>query len=398
MAGSVRFEKTQRKKLNEDCARRAMEPKISTLNIDRFRALRQLRIDRLGRVNLITGRNNTGKSSILEALRILASDASFPVISNILQFREEDVGETDESTRPLDAEGLFRLSSLFHGFPKFSAEIEPIVIAASGLSHPLRLSIQAGWFSEDRNLDGSRRLVPQQKEFFDEGEAVPALVIEAGGTRRVFPLDYMRRFAYRARPIRTEVTDKPTLPCIFVSPYGGERTATLGLLWDKIALSDQEKEVVEALRIIDPEISAVSMVGGEGPGRHRTAIVRANNLPRPVPLRSFGDGLNRLFGIVLSLVNAKDGLLLIDEFENGMHHTVQLDAWRAVFRLARRLGIQVFATSHSWDAIEAFQKAAEEDPEEGVLVRLTHKGDAVIPTVFQENELAIVTREHIEVR
>ena len=123
---------------------------------------------------------------------------------------------------------------------------------------------------------------------------------------------------------------------------------------------------MEALRIIDPEISAVSMIGGEGPRRTRTAIVHAQGIPRPVPLRSFGDGLNRLFGIVLSLVNAKGGLLLIDEFENGMHYTVQADAWRAIFSLARRLDIQVFATSHSWDSIEAFQKAAHEDPEEWV--------------------------------
>ncbi len=375
-----------------------MKPKISTLNIERFRALRQLNIDGLGRVNLITGRNNTGKSSVLEALRILASDASPSVISNILRFREEDVGETEESARPLDAEGVFVLSNLFHAFPKFSAKIAPIVIAANGFSHPMRLSIEAGWFSEERDQDGTKRLIPQQKELFDEVEAMPGLVIEAGGVRRVLQLDYMRRYAYRGRPMRTDVADEPNLPCVFVSPYGGERTAALGVLWDKIALSDREKDVVEALRIIDPEISAVSMVGGEGPRQQRAAIVRASNLPRPVPLRTFGDGLNRLFGIVLSLVNAKDGLLLIDEFENGMHHMVQLDAWRAVFKLSRRLGIQVFATSHSWDSIEAFQKAAVESPEEGVLVRLSRKGDDIIPTLFSEDELTIATRDRIEVR
>jgi predicted ATP-dependent endonuclease of OLD family len=108
--------------------------------------------------------------------------------------------------------------------------------------------------------------------------------------------------------------------------------------------------------------------------------------------------MNRLFGIILSLVNAKDGLLLIDEFENGMHYTVQTDAWRAVFKLASRLDIQVVATSHSWDAIEAFQKAASESPEDGVLIRLTRKGDDIVPTVFREDELAIATRDRIEVR
>lgn len=130
----------------------------------------------------------------------------------------------------------------------------------------------------------------------------------------------------------------------------------------------------------------------------RTAIVRSKAFARPVPLRSFGDGLNRLFGIILSLVNAKDGLLLIDEFENGMHHSVQLDVWRGIFRLAKLLKVQVFATSHSWDAVESFQKAAAEDPEEGLLIRLSKKGDAVIPTLFREQELAVAARERIEVR
>jgi AAA15 family ATPase/GTPase len=101
---------------------------------------------------------------------------------------------------------------------------------------------------------------------------------------------------------------------------------------------------------------------------------------------------------VLSLVNAKDGFLLLDEFENGMHHTVQLDDWRAIFRLAKLLDVQVFATSHSWDAVETFQKAAAEDPEEGLLIRLSKQGEAIIPTLFREEELAAATRDHIEVR
>jgi hypothetical protein len=223
-----------------------------------------------------------------------------------------------------------------------------------------------------------------------------ALVLEEAGIKRILPMDYPGFM--RGRVFRTAPNEEPRLPCVFVSPYGGERTADLGALWDKIALSDREKDVVEALKIIAPEIMAVSMVGGESRRQMRTAIVRSSQFKRPVPLRSFGDGLNRLFGIVLSLVNAKDGFLLIDEFENGMHHTVQLDIWRGIFRLSKLLNVQVFATSHSWDAVETFQKAAAEHPEDGLLIRLTRKGEDVIPTLFQEDELAIATRGHIEVR
>ena len=367
--------------------------KIHRLSVQRFRALRDLQISDFGRVNLITGRNNTGKSSVLEALRILASDASPSLIRDILRFREEDAGD---GSRSVDSEGAFLPSSLFYGFPRFSTKIEPIVIKSRGGEKPMDLSIQMGLASERHTSEGFRILDIREEQLVEEGEGIPILIVMAGGSRRALTLDSFSR----TRPfgLHTDLAGEPRLPCVFVSPYGGKGTADLGYLWDKIALSDREKDVVEALRIIDPEILAVSMVGGESPPRPRIAIVRSRGLARPVPLRSFGDGLNRLFGIVLSLVNATDGLLLIDEFENGMHHTVQTDVWRAIFKLASMLDVQVVATSHSWDSIEAFQKAASETPEDGVLIRLSRKGEEIIPTFFREDELAVATREGIEVR
>ena len=221
--------------------------------------------------------------------------------------------------------------------------------------------------------------------------------MEGGAGRRILPLESLNRYS-RGRILRAELTEEFQVPCVFVSPYGGEGTSNLGPLWDKIALTDRETDVVDALNIIAPDIKAISMVGGEGFRQLRTAIVRSATFQRPVPLRSYGDGLNRLFGIVLSLVNAKGGFLLIDEFENGMHHTVQLDVWRGIFRLSKLLNVQVFATSHSWDAVESFQSAAAEVPEEGLLIRLSRKAESDISTPFRENELAVATREHIEVR
>ena len=69
-----------------------------------------------------------------------------------------------------------------------------------------------------------------------------------------------------------------------------------------------------------------------------------------------------------------------------------------VFLLAHKLEIQVFATTHSWDAIEAFQRAASESQAKGSLVRLIRRDDRIIATVFSEDELAVVTRNKIEVR
>lgn len=333
---------------------------------------------------------------MLEALRILTSGALLSTLFDILRYREEDIGEMEETGPLTDADSLFQLASLFSGFPQLTEKLRPISIRANGGRRSLDLVLRVGWVLRGGDTDSPRRLVEPQDSLFAE-ETVPALITESSGVKRIIPMDYFRHPRYRIYR-SMELREDGRLRCRYVSPYGGEKTAALGTLWDSIALSDQEKDVVDALHIIDPEISAVSMVGGEGARQPRTAIVRSRAFERPVPLRSFGDGLNRLFGIVLSLVNAKDGILLIDEFENGMHHTVQLDAWRAIFRLAQNLDVQVFATSHSWDAIEAFQKAAAETPEEGVLVRLSRRGNQIIPTLFREDELAVATRDGIEVR
>lgn len=108
----------------------------------------------------------------------------------------------------------------------------------------------------------------------------------------------------------------------------------------------------------------------------------------------------RLLGIVLAMANAKDGILLIDEIENGVHYSVQPDLWELIFRLARRLNVQVFATTHSWDSVEGLQQAMlEEKQEDGLLIRLSLKGEDTIKSVLYDGRrLEIATRERIEVR
>jgi AAA15 family ATPase/GTPase len=88
----------------------------------------------------------------------------------------------------------------------------------------------------------------------------------------------------------------------------------------------------------------------------------------------------------------------VDEIENGLHHSILTKVWKVIFQMARTLNVQVFATSHSWDCIESFQDAANSDPGDGVLVRLTANADTVVSTLFREDELKIAARNQIELR
>lgn len=387
-----------------------MALKITELTLSDFRTFERLDLKGLGRVNLITGRNNTGKSSVLEALRIISSKGNLRVIYNILSDREEDFRENPQVEEE-DTKNVFRpLTSIFRDFPENLEDVKPIKISIKGRKRKFDLVLRLDRAREEK---GKWKFASEEPESSaksrSDGDLEArwpyfAFVREIDGKKFPMPLDDS---AYRFRRRRYFDPEWDSgfgskagrdLSYRYVAPGGHGTTAPLASLWDEIALTDKERHVVEALKVIDPNIDGVSMVSGRGTGRSRTAVVRVGNLNHPVPLRSFGDGLHRLFGMTLSLVNAKDGLLLIDEFENGLHHTVQDDVWRIVFRLAEELDVQVFATSHSWDAVEAFQRAATRTEEAGKLVRLTSVKDAIEPTIFGEEELKVMTRERIEVR
>ena len=101
------------------------------------------------------------------------------------------------------------------------------------------------------------------------------------------------------------------------------------------------------------------------------------------------------------MMNANNGIFLVDEIENGIHYSVLPDVWRMIFHTAKRLNIQVFATTHSSDCIQAFQKAAAEDddPNSGMLIRLERNKDGdIVPVMFDEEKLEVVARQHLEVR
>ena len=368
---------------------------VPDLSIRGFRALADLALARLGRVTLIAGENNTGKTSVLEAVRLFAEGGTPEVIGEILRLREEDI-EGRSSNRDASESDVFLMSTLFNGFPLLSEVKEHITISSCNGSHELRMEID--WFVERSDADGRVRLMPADSDTLDDYDSIPALVVHSDDNQiAIYRIETLDRRASNPRPITRRRLNR--VPSRFVSASGADRTEMLGPLWDNVSLTPMEPYLVEALRIIDPHISAVSVIGERAPRNSRGAVVSASNLARRVPLRSFGDGMNRLFGIVLSLVNAKDGILLIDEFENGMHYSVQVKAWQMIFRLAHKLNVQVIATTHSSDCIAGFTEAANDSEEEdGLLVRLERHGERIRVVEYTEEKLDIAVRQQIEVR
>lgn len=344
------------------------------------------------------GKNNSGKSCLLEALYLYAERGTPDVVARLLSERNEgslrrsSFGREDEpSTSALSA-----LKYLFTGRKEIT-DIADVIEIGPKDQEDKNLSIEIAWFTETRREDGSlqsTRVYPksQQTLFATEMDIRPRLSLKWGRTfRHVIPERW-----WRQRPIELlRVTE--SIRNVYICS-NGLSNEELSRLWDEITLTSLEEYVLEALRLLYPSIEAINVVGSEGLVE-RIPKVRVKDSVEPIPLRSLGDGVNHMFGIILALTNAQNGIALIDEIENGLHYSVQYEMWQLVFRLAKILNIQVFATTHSWDCIEAFQKAATEDEaQDGMLIRLQRQGEDVVPTLFDERKLSIATRNQIEIR
>ncbi len=366
---------------------------LENLEIKNFRCYQHLKLEKLGRVNLFVGKNSVGKSSILESLRLYSERGSLLSIVSILENRREvstrrlsSSSESDEDTTLLSV-----IEYLFYGRKSIAEKSEPF-LEIGPLSIPEKtLKLQVKWLPIDPRRD-DRRVVGRQLSLF--GDNIPTLEINLGEqSLGISPLD--RDFYTYNRTLAERVEPNP-VPNFYIST-SGLSDSQIRRLWDKTVLTEAEEQITNGLRIIIPDVDRIAVV--DLGASNRSVKVKLQRIAKPVPLRSLGDGMSRIFEIMLALVNSKDGFFLVDEIENGLHYTVQEQLWKLIFEIAPRLNIQVFATTHSWDCIEAFQRAAVANgKEEGTVIRLEKEAETIIPTLFDEKLLTIVTREQIEVR
>ena len=74
------------------------------------------------------------------------------------------------------------------------------------------------------------------------------------------------------------------------------------------------------------------------------------------------------------------------------------DVWKLIFKTAKELNVQVFATTHSKDCIEAFAQAAVDSPEDGMLIRLERHGEKIVAKTIEEENLVLAVDYGAEVR
>ena len=368
---------------------------IESLHVSGFKLFRDITLPRLGPLNLFVGENNSGKSCLLEAINLYAGRNP---LRDVLQTAAMRSVESLRRWDPVDLteEGTSITHPVFELFHRADgAFTKGIIIERVGDSNSLL--VQCLPHRIVTNAEGFTRYVPvaQGDAITSEG-AEMALPVYRGSrqvgliTRGRLPLMLRGRMPGDEKFSNGDASSVAFLPA---SGFSDEEASSI---WDALVQGPGQELVLNWLRMLDPRIEDLAYIAGRRVAR--LALLKFQGQGR-IPLRSMGDGLTKLFHIALAAASASNGVLLIDEFENGLHWSVQEKLWIALAKAARQFNVQVFSTTHSRDCIESFVAAVEDaGPDGASIYRLERKGDDVLAMDLPLLNVDAAIREQGEVR
>ena len=310
---------------------------LERLHIRNYRVFNDLKIDRLSRINLIAGKNNSGKTSLLEAIFLLSGAGNAQMAMNVMAFRGIDsVSGTPQTIRETFWKPLFSALDMDK-----TVEIRGHHASVG----PLNLTV---------TLDTPRTtelpLEPLVGTNLAELSSAPHLMFSFS-SRLTGEIKGRMRTTGQAIQLETPNAEVPFLSRFLSSR--GENLKEDAVLLGVLRRQKQGHLLLEALQSIEPRLQSIEDNSASG----EPLIWGDIGLPELIPLSVMGEGMTRIARLVLAISATPNGVVLADEIENGLHHSVLSKVWQVVDTAAKQFNTQVFATTHSFECAEAAHKA-----------------------------------------
>ncbi|WIV13283.1 AAA family ATPase [Proteiniborus sp. MB09-C3] len=323
---------------------------IDSVYIDGFRGFKDFKLSNLKDINFIVGENNTGKTSLMEAINILEYPGEIGHFINVLRQREG-----------------FDLSTPFHSFENSlsknnfngykNVQIEAIIKNKSIICnvHVLPFeTIKSGSFK------------PKVKAF--EGFiAYEEIDFEANRFENKLYID--------EETDRLKVTDSDSFSPIKmtrVMPFDHVDKEII----NGVIKKGKKSEIIEVIKLFDKDIIGIETIQEENGVKtyiqHKTTGM--------LPISAYGDGLKKVIYLSSGIINTKEGVLLIDEIETAIHYNALKEVFEWIIEAANRYKVQIFATTHSSEALDALMECAmglkgEQYLKESINIITLKKGD-----------------------
>lgn len=344
---------------------------FTDIDISGYRGIRHCKLSGLKRINLFFGKNNCGKSSVLEAVFLLSGpDNPFlPIMMNntrgISEFTPRSFAL--EFHRP-NPHNEILISSGGSGEKRtlkivmIKVEDSDIDLTEASKSDSSRLPKAYGFASTFTVGDSSVEYHSQI--LVDTEDSTKAKM--SGDSR--YDERLTGRFVSARMPSKLEPSD-----------------------YRIVVENKAEKMIVDILRIIEPRVVDIQIVGED-------FLVDIGE-DRRFPVNIMGDGFVKIFNIILSIYYCSGGVLIIDEIDNGFHYSVMQKLWEAIYSACERLDVQLFTSTHSYDLIKAFAGAFADEDRSVAAYKLIRTADDEIKSLrYDVAQLEYSLEQDIEMR
>lgn len=300
---------------------------IKDFIVGRYRGLQNLTLKDLNQINIFVGPNNCGKTSILEAI----------ILSGLF----------DDVDLLVDA-----LISRYHGFSPeyfeslFSIGDQPVICLKSRMDDSDNMLHTHLTYSKEQLIgkdEAASRLSSFELRF----------LYRYDGKNEEKQDRFLVRFEEENDSFKIGVGKSPNnildlhIPCKFISFSRFDRSSRLMVDIDRILDMNLRHELIGILKIFDEQINNFEIIG-----KDRTIKLFKNNQDTPLTLNDYGNGMYKAFFIATSALLAKNGILLVDEIEAGIHSKALKNFIGKLINVCTSNNVQIFLTTHSLETID----------------------------------------------
>lgn len=328
---------------------------FQNLEIRNFRLFEHLKVEKLGRINLFAGGNNSGKTTLLETLFLLCGVGNPDLILRVNTFRLGDIS-INANFREIFLKSFFYQFNLNQSIEICSKKDSVGLIKLKVTPEPRRI---VDLPLQDDRLDMS--LVDQKKSmgisprmFNESTENLWSVDLRLQYTLDESEKIYQSYLRFKDDRIFIDHShNNLATRGIFISDKHGNPLVDATRLGD-LRRRKQGDLLVDALKIMEPRLKTLEENSVAG----YPMIWGDIGLAELVPLSMMGEGMTRVARIILAISYATGGgVVMVDEIENGIHYSVLEKVWSVIADAAERARVQVFATTHSFECMAAAHKA-----------------------------------------
>jgi len=357
---------------------------ITDVLIRNFKCFKSLTVPELGRITLISGRNNVGKTALLEALFLFLDQRNPTTVLN--QYSRRGIKQITLTTEAIwgpifcdyamDGEILISLTKNGNHEQvtvRFNREFAP----------PPSMTVQ----TEERQIST------------DEKPTILAVEIEH--TTKSGEKIILYHFCdpnNQSRPTVVSKTIPSKIPIQLASFLPSKEHNPPGEIakqFSNLARQDRENEAVEFLRIIEPRLENLKIIT-EGP--NSLVHGKLKGLTRTLPINFMGEGMEKLLALIVAITHSPNRIILLDEIENGLHYSILPKIWEALGKALRKYDCQLITTTHSYECLQAAHEGLSELPEDFRYIRLHRKDKEISAKLSNYDMIGTAIKTNLEVR